>query len=565
MGDIERVVPGVSFMETGARLEVLPLFRIERGIERAVGQDGTKRTELLAIVMLIAHSPLTEQLGVFLLSQRICQQREIPVGDIIFQGMRNRIIILFAQGDVAFAHIVVIVRAEQVELSGSSSALAHPFVGSLDIVIAQTAHISIHDIRDRRIAFHRQRLASVQFPLREPSAFLVHVDHGADDVELFFGIEQCHQCADIAVGVPERKDRIAVSVRMADFQAFHHRIFAIHVLDDVRMDQQVVHGGIENRLIVVRPAFHHHTRQIVVPHLAGCRTHFVEIEIRLFGVHIQAGIFDADKRDTHLYFDHFVFFGIILEPDADVVTAHLTVILRVQFIFAGIGIPFGFHSLHLALFLPVAGLLGGFAELHHEIDRENSLRVIAERTEQLASLYLRIAHHTNGRTGFIRQPFPQIQEDIPLPFRESKTCQAGTHGGGSFRLDVIFRQDITVIAGMGHLVLIFTTVFVVIHIQLPRGRHQQQASHLRTTDTAQIDVRITGEEIIVRRIRRGPPLAVLIKLITFRPHHIEGGNTHHSLRTNRTGIGRPVVACPDKRIHIIYRLLRGNQQRTATQ
>ena len=118
---------------------------------------------------------------------------------------------------------------------------------------------------------------------------------------------------------------------------------------------------------------------------------------------------------------------------------------------------------------------------------------------------------------------------------------------------------------MGHLTLIFAAVFVIIHIQFPGSRHQQQASHLRTTDTAQVDMRIAGEEIIIRRIRRGPPLAVLVKLITFRPHHIEGGNTHHSLRTNRTGIGRPVVACPDKRIHIIYRLLRGNQQRTATQ
>ena len=474
--------------------------------------------------------------------------------------MRNRIIILFAQGDVAFAHIVVIVRTEQIELAGSSSALAHTFVGNLDIVIAQTAHISIHDIRDRRITFHRQRLASVQFPLREPAAFLIHVDHGADDVKLLFGIEQRHQCADIAVGVPERKDRIAVSVRMADFQAFHHRIFAIHVLDDVRMDQQVVHGSIENRLIVVRPAFHHHARQIVVPHLSGSRTHFVEIEIRLFGVHIQAGILDTDKRDTHLYFDHLVFFGIILEPDTDVVTAHLTVVLRVQFIFAGIGIPFGFHTLHLALFLPVAGLLGGFADLHHEIDRENSLRVIAKRTEQLAPLYLRIAHHTDGRPGFIRQPFTQVQEDIPLPFRESKTCQAGTHGGSRFRLDVIFRQDITVISGMGHLVLISAAIFVIIHIQFPGSRHQQQASHLRTTDTAQVDMRIAGEETIISRIRRGPPLAVFVKLITCRPHHIERGDTHHSLGANRTRIGRPVVACPDKRVHIIDRLLRGDQR-----
>ena len=113
-------------METGARLEVLPLFRIERGIERAVGQDGTKRTELLAIVMLIPHSPLTEQLGVFLLSQRICQQREIPVGDIYSKACETELSYCSRKGDVAFAHIVVIVRAEQVELSGSSSTLRIP-------------------------------------------------------------------------------------------------------------------------------------------------------------------------------------------------------------------------------------------------------------------------------------------------------------------------------------------------------------------------------------------------------------------------------------------------------
>ena len=73
--DIERVIPGISFMETGTRFKVLPLLRIERRIERAVGQDGTKRTELLAIVMLISHSSFPEQLGVFLLSQSIRQQR----------------------------------------------------------------------------------------------------------------------------------------------------------------------------------------------------------------------------------------------------------------------------------------------------------------------------------------------------------------------------------------------------------------------------------------------------------------------------------------------------------
>ena len=42
-----------EFMETGTRLEVLALFRIERRVESAVRQDRTQRSELLAIIMFV--------------------------------------------------------------------------------------------------------------------------------------------------------------------------------------------------------------------------------------------------------------------------------------------------------------------------------------------------------------------------------------------------------------------------------------------------------------------------------------------------------------------------------
>ena len=51
--NIKRIIPCVALMETGTRLEVLALFRIERRVEGAVRQDRTQRSELLAIIMFV--------------------------------------------------------------------------------------------------------------------------------------------------------------------------------------------------------------------------------------------------------------------------------------------------------------------------------------------------------------------------------------------------------------------------------------------------------------------------------------------------------------------------------
>ena len=72
------------------------------------------------------------------------------------------------------------------------------------------------------------------------------------------------------------------------------------------------------------------------------------------------------------------------------------------------------------------------------------------------------------------------------------------------------------------------------------------------------------KEFIVCRVRSRPPLTILVKTVLLRPHDVERNHAHHTLRTNRAGIRRTVIARTDEGVHIIYRLLRRSEQ-TATQ
>ena len=127
-------------------------------------------------------------------------------------------------------------------------------------------------------------------------------------------------------------------------------------------------------------------------------------------------------------------------------------------------IPLGFDALHLALFLPITAFLGCLAEFHHEIDGENGLRIVAEGSEKLTPLDFRVANKADSRPGLVRQSFAQIQEDIPLPCRESETAQPRARRSGSFSLNVILGQHRAVIARMCDLVFVMTSVVMVIYV-----------------------------------------------------------------------------------------------------
>lgn len=67
------------------------------------------------------------------------------------------------------------------------------------------------------------------------------------------------------------------------------------------MYQRMIKRRIENNLLLVRPAFHYDTRQIVVPAFTAFRQYLVEVLAGLLFVQIETGILDTDERNTHLH------------------------------------------------------------------------------------------------------------------------------------------------------------------------------------------------------------------------------------------------------------------------
>lgn len=68
--DIERIVPCRAFVETGDRLEILALPRIERRQETALPGDRTESARFGAVVVLIAERTVPEQRRVLPAAER---------------------------------------------------------------------------------------------------------------------------------------------------------------------------------------------------------------------------------------------------------------------------------------------------------------------------------------------------------------------------------------------------------------------------------------------------------------------------------------------------------------
>ena len=182
VGDIEGVVPSIALVEAGARFEVRALFRVERFVELTIWQNRTKRTEVLAIIVLIAHRTVVEQLSIILLTQGFGKLAQVPVGNIILQRVGYRIVILFPQRNVAQREVIVSIRTEEIVLARSRRTLAHGFVCRFHIKVLKPFHPCIYDIRDRWVALHSKGLPTVKLPLRQPAILLVHFNHCMDNL-----------------------------------------------------------------------------------------------------------------------------------------------------------------------------------------------------------------------------------------------------------------------------------------------------------------------------------------------------------------------------------------------
>ena len=173
--------------------------------------------------------------------------------------MRYRIVILFAEGHVSFRQIIVIVRTHQIVRSRQCSRFVHCFVCQLHIKVTPTLHPCIYNHRNAWVAFHCQCLSPIQFPFRQPPMFTIHIQHGAYHLHLAFRINQCQQLVNIAIRIPKRKYRIAVSLCRHNLIAFHCRIFSVDILQDIRMNQQMIECRIKHSLLRIRSALYSDT------------------------------------------------------------------------------------------------------------------------------------------------------------------------------------------------------------------------------------------------------------------------------------------------------------------
>ena len=385
--------------------------------------------------------------------------------------------------------------------------------------------------------------------------FAVHVEHGAHHLQLPFGIYQRKKLVHIAVSVPQRKDGITVALGSQNLITLHSGIFPVHILQDIGMYQRMIECRIKNGFLFLRTSFYKDARKVIVPAATGFFQHLTEVLSLLLGIQIEAGILHAHKRDSHLYFHLLAFFGIECKIGADIISRQFLLVAGVKFVASVIGVPFGLYTGHGALLLPVARSGGLLVDTHHKVDGKNGLWVVAESTQQLHTFKLAFTRLAQKSSRFIGQAFAQVQQHMALPGRKGETRHTRARSCRHFRLHIVASQEVAVISGGCLLVLIAASIFLIIYGQLSRSGHQQQRTQFRTAHTAQIDMRVSGEETIVILIGSGPPAGIFIVFVVLRTHHVEGHYGHHSIGTDGSRIRGTEVSGTDKRIHIVRRML----------
>ena len=342
-------------------------------------------------------------------------------------------------------------------------------------------------------------------------------------------------------------------VGLANLIALHHGIFAVDVLEDVGVDEEVVEARVEHALLLLGAALHFNAREDVVPLLAGFAVNLVEGLALLFGFQIQACIFDADKGNANAHKHLFALCGVEGEPCAHVVARYFLGVLLIYFAGALCGVPVGFVAHHRTLIFPIALLHSALLYAHDEIEREDALLVVvAEGAEQADAFHLVVAHAAQHAARLVAEGFAEVHQHVAATFGEGEAMEGRAWCGGHFGAYAVLVELATVIAGLGHLVAHHGAVLLVVDIErIACGGHQQECAEVGATYTAEVNVGESGEIDILGGVGASPPALVLVVLVEVAAHHVEGRGAHQAVGTDGTGVGRAEIGCTDERIDIV--------------
>ena len=205
--------------------------------------------------------------------------------------MRNGVIELLVQSYITLLHIFVIIWAQRVLASLCQSRLAERFVSLIDIVTTQTFQPRISDNRDSWVAFHRVSLTTKEFPLWHPAMLLVHPNHRTNHITLTIWINQRKQLMHIAIGIPQREDRITIALlHRSNLITLHGRVLSVDILQDIWVDKDVIKSCIEDRALCLCTTLNKDTREVIIPLSTRLSTNSVEVLSTLFGIKVLTSV-----------------------------------------------------------------------------------------------------------------------------------------------------------------------------------------------------------------------------------------------------------------------------------
>ena len=138
---------------------------------------------------------------------------------------------------------------------------------------------------------------------------------------------------------------------------------------------------------------------------------------------------------------------------------------------------------------------------------------------------------------------------------ERESAHAGPECGSKLGRYALAIEPDGIVPRLGTLRAVAGPILMVVRLQWSGRRHQEEGTHIRAADAAQIDVRKAGEEGVGPLIWFTPPATILVIAIAVRAHDIEGCDRHNPPRAPGTGVGGAKIGGPDEGIHVLHKAL----------
>jgi hypothetical protein len=168
--------------------------------------------------------------------------------------------------------------------------------GRLRVESPDTLEPGVGDDRDGVIADHGVGLVGGQFPDRKPAALLVLGKERLDELACPLRLDEVQTRMRGAKGVPEREDRVLVSVRRPVKLPVHPPVTAVHVRVEIRRQETVVESRVEDGPLGLGAPLDPDVVQGLVPATTSLPANGVKVPTWKLGIQVAPRPLEADGR-----------------------------------------------------------------------------------------------------------------------------------------------------------------------------------------------------------------------------------------------------------------------------